>query len=86
MLVAARLVTLSAMLATVAWFFWNPVGWTFDWEPVVVFLFALSGYLTTEYAGFEKGEAKIHPSDEFLFRSFLEVLPSKRAAKEDTHF
>lgn len=77
----ARILTLTGMLATVAWFFWNPVGWAFQWEPIVVFLLALAGFVAAEKTGQsvqpEKLGEKAYPNDVQLFRKFLEVLPSK---------
>lgn len=65
------------MLCTVAWFLWNPVGWKFEWEPVVVFLFALAGFITTEVAnGCGKIPPLIHPNDYNLFKNLIELLPS----------
>ena len=75
-----KILTISGMLATVAWFFWNPVGWAFQWEPIVVFLFALAGFLGTEAisakhtTGPQKAEA--YPNDIVLFREFTQLLPS----------
>jgi len=71
----AKAFSLSAMLATVTWFFWNPKGWIFQWEPIVVFLFALAGFVKAEKTG-ESSSSKPHPNDIVLFRNFLEVLPS----------
>jgi len=48
-LAVTHYLTLAAMLGTVAWFFWNPEGWTFEWEPIVVFLLALTGFITTDF-------------------------------------
>ncbi len=77
--VAAKILTLTAMLATVAWFFWNPDGWVFQWEPIVVFLLALAGFVvaekTEQKAQFETKECA-HPHDVLLFREFLKTLPS----------
>jgi len=66
------------MLSTVAWFFWNPVGWVFQWEPIVVFLLSLAGFIAAEKKGSisEKGEEVAHSNDIRLFREFLDVLPS----------
>lgn len=75
----AKVLTLTGMLATVAWFFWNPVGWVFQWEPIVVFLLSLAGFVAAEKTGASsnKEEEKVHPNDVRLFRELLEVLPSK---------
>lgn len=76
----AKILTLTGMLATVAWFFWNPNGWVFQWEPIVVFLFSLGGFVAAEWTGQHSGEKsnheKLHPNDKQLFREFLEGLPS----------
>jgi len=72
-----KTLTISAMLATVAWFFWNPVGWVFQWEPVVVFLLSLSGFVATELQGARNLRLhSAHPNDIELFKSFLDVLPN----------
>ena len=75
----AKILTLTGMLATVAWFFWNPIGWIFQWEPIVVFLLSLAGFVAAEKTGgkINKEEDQIHPNDVILFKEFLEVLPSK---------
>ena len=78
MIIVAKLLTLCGMLATVAWFFWNPDGWTFDWEPIVVFLLSIAGYVATEFKG-HKNDPKYspHPNDAALFARFLLLLPSE---------
>jgi hypothetical protein len=77
----AKILTLTGMLATVAWFFWNPVGWVFQWEPIVVFLLILAGFVAAEKTGTsaqqEKQEEKAHTNDVRLFGEFLEILPSQ---------
>jgi hypothetical protein len=79
--VFAKILTLFGMLATVAWFFWNPVGWVFQWEPIVVFLLALAGFVaaekTTPSALAEKQNLNAHPNDVRLFKEFLGIMPSK---------
>jgi hypothetical protein len=78
--IVAKILTLAGMLATVAWFFWNPSGWVFQWEPVVVFLFSLGGFVAAEwsgqYAGRKSQHDKLHPNDKQLFREFLGSLSS----------
>ena len=44
----AKIISLLVMLTTVAWFFYNPVGWVFQWEPIVVFFSSLAGFVATE--------------------------------------
>ena len=76
-----KILTITGMLATVAWFFWNPVGWIFQWEPIVAFLLALAGLVAAENTGQSaqqvEQDKKAHPNDIYLFGKFLEVLPSK---------
>lgn len=76
-----KILTITGMLATVAWFFWNPVGWIFQWEPIVAFLLALAGLVAAENTGLSarqvEQDKKAHPNDIHLFGKFLEVLPSK---------
>ncbi len=75
-----KVLTLGGMLATVAWFFWNPTGWVLQWEPIVVFLALLAGYIAVEKTSqSSKGETtKVspHPNDVLLYNKFLETLPS----------
>lgn len=77
----AKVLTVTGMLATVAWFFWNPEGWVFQWEPIVVFLLSLAGFFAAEKTGSSsKQERQVensHPNDVQLFERLLEVLPSK---------
>ena len=76
--VLAKILTLCGMISTVAWFFWNPVGWIFQWEPIVVFLLSLAGFVATEntrHTSLEK--VQCHSNDKRLFTELLEVLPSK---------
>jgi len=76
--VAVKILTITAMLATVAWFFWNPVGWVFQWEPIVVFLLALAGFIAAEKVPrTDASEKNAHPNDIALFRTFLDTLPSE---------
>jgi hypothetical protein len=79
----ARYITIAGMLAIVAWFFWNPEGWVFEWEPVVVFILTLAGFVTAEaaevYSVSESAELKkdqSHPNDVLLAKQFLQSLPS----------
>jgi hypothetical protein len=76
----AKILSLTGMLATVAWFFWNPVGWVFQWEPIVVFLFSLAGFVATEWTGLHRATVsqhdKLHPNDKQLFREFLDRFPT----------
>lgn len=78
----AKYLSLMSIMATVAWFFWNPNGWSFEWEPVVVFLASLGAFI-----GFDWKEHSIsrktqeratdaHPSDVLLFKQLIELLPS----------
>jgi hypothetical protein len=77
----AKYLSLASIMATVAWFFWNPAGWSFEWEPVVVFLASLGafvGFDWKDHSGARKTEeqAGAHPSDIFLFKQLIELLPS----------
>lgn len=78
----AKYLSLASIMATVAWFFWNPVGWSFGWEPVVVFLASLGAFIGfdwKDHSGTHKAEREeiaAHPSDVFLFKRFIELLPS----------
>jgi len=80
MIVLLKILTLIGMLATVAWFFWNPVSWVFQWAPIASFFIMLAGFFALEKEGSnaseEKQEEKAHPNDVQLFREFLELLPS----------
>jgi hypothetical protein len=74
--------SLMVLLATVSWFFWNPVGWTFDWEPIVVFLGSLVLYIQQESQSSPKGEpageiVNAHPVDIKLFKKLQTLLPSE---------
>lgn len=75
----AKALTLAAMLATVAWFFWNPVGWVFQWEPIVVFLFSLAGFVAAEMADGNAASKQetVPPNDVALFKEFLVTLPNE---------
>lgn len=77
----AKILTLGGMLATVAWFFWNPNGWIFQWEPIVVFLLSFSGYIAAEKSTHptlsELRGNPTHQHDIFLYNEFLIVLPSR---------
>jgi hypothetical protein len=46
--VAAKYLTLIGMMFIVAWFFWNPEGWTFEWEPIVTFTLTLAGFIVAD--------------------------------------
>ena len=69
------------MLATVAWFFWNPDGWIFQWEPIVVFLLSLAGFISAEIKGsgsdIGTNGNNAHPNDIQLFNDFILMLPSE---------
>ncbi|MFT4997241.1 MAG: hypothetical protein ACI8RO_000580 [Flavobacteriales bacterium] len=74
-----KIITLLGMLSTVAWFFWNPEGWVFEWEPIVVFLFALAGYVGSEVGSNKldhQEKPAANPNDEKLFSKLLDALPS----------
>ncbi|WP_300671538.1 hypothetical protein [Desulfoluna sp.] len=73
----AKYLTISGMIATVAWFLWNPVGWVFEWEPIVAFIMSLAGFVTTEYQDYKskKGDAR-NSKDKELFERFCNLLPS----------
>ena len=78
--IAAKIITLAGMLATVAWFFWNPNGWVFQWEPIAAFLFALAGYIAAEKSGenlaTNSQKTTTHPNDIRLLNDFLCLMPS----------
>ncbi len=76
----AKFLTVFGMLATVAWFFWNPKGWTFQWEPIVVFLLTLAGFVGAEITG-RRYQSKADLSaprdgDVLLLRELIQLLPS----------
>lgn len=48
LIVIAKYLTLLGMILSVAWLLWNPEGWTFEWEPVVVFTLTLAGFVGTD--------------------------------------
>jgi len=78
----AKYLSLASIMATVAWFFWNPVGWSFEWEPIAVFLASMAAFIAFDWEDHsgvhktEREEATIHPSDVFLFKQLVELLPS----------
>jgi|GEM_PF-2220052 len=78
----AKYLSLASIMATVAWFFWNPVGWSFEWEPVVVFLASLGAFIGCDWKDHsgahnaKSEEVAAHPSDVFLFKQLIELLPS----------
>lgn len=86
MITIARYLMLAGMLATVAWFFWNPNNWTPDWEPIVVFLLSLAGFITSDYQSYretaadDKGD-KFSEADNRLFNELRDLLPSNRVIK-----
>lgn len=66
-------------MATVAWFFWNPQGWSFEWEPIVVFFASLAAFITfdiKEQSPLKSSDSQVHPADVTLFNEFLQLLPS----------
>lgn len=66
------------MLATVVWFFHNPIGWMPQWEPIVTFLGFLAAFFAT-IPEEKKPETLIenaHPNDITLFQEFLNVTPN----------
>lgn len=73
------------MLFTVAWFLWNPAGWTFEWEPVVAFTLTLASFIAADLHDSSSviGEAKKqgHPNDVTLAWKLLEALPSNGIIK-----
>lgn len=80
-----KYLALASMLATVAWFFWNPAGWTFNWEPVAVFfgtLIVYIGFDVREHRGVALVSEQLsppprpHPVDIELFARLRELLPS----------
>ncbi|WP_418141288.1 hypothetical protein NUW46_02155 [Marinobacter sp. MA] len=77
----AKYLSLAGIVATVAWFFWNPTGWSFEWEPIVVFLTSLGAFIAfdrREYSHSQHGTSDkvVNPSDVSLFEKALELLPS----------
>lgn len=76
----AKYLTIIGMLTTVAWFFWNPNGWEFDWEPLVVFIFAFAGFVAADsnsVTGKKPEKVKqSHPNDVLLAKQLLEALPT----------
>ena len=72
-----RYLSLLSLLATVAWFFWNPVGWEFQWEPIVVFFASLAIFLNTDLQHKKKKTVdEAHPADVELFARLKLLLPS----------
>ena len=76
-----KYLSLTGLLATVAWFFWNPKDWEFDWEPVVVFLGSLALYIQQEIKNNHKSEfskkfTTTHPADIELYKNLIDLLPS----------
>lgn len=78
----AKYFSLASIMATIAWFFWNPVGWSFEWEPIVVFLASLGVYFGCDWTAYSKAmksdliAASVHPSDRFLLKKIVKLLPS----------
>ena len=62
-----KYLTLAGMLATVAWFFWNPNGWSFDWEPIAAFLAALVMFIAIDISDYNSDAASAiqrgHPNN-----------------------
>lgn len=79
-----RYLSLLILLMTVGWFFWNPIGWTFDWEPLVAFVGALITFLgldLSQYVDSYKSSTQVHPADMELFEALSYLLPSTKVAK-----
>lgn len=79
----AKYLSLTSIMVTVAWFFWNPDGWSFEWEPLVVFFTSLGAFIafdrkeTIEASKSIKVIPSVHPADVVLLKRFLRLLPSK---------
>lgn len=61
--IIAKYAALIGLLATEAWFLWNPNGWIFEWEPIVCFVGLLGAYISLDIKCREKDEketASIH--------------------------
>lgn len=62
------------MLLNVAWFLWNPNGWTFEWEPVVVFTLTLAGFIGSDLHLSKAKIRGLNAHDTHLFRLFKTEL------------
>lgn len=75
-----KYITLFSMLANVAWFFWNPNGWKFEWEPIVTFFGLFGTYVFIDVKSKKKYSAKKnnigHNNDINLFKELQKILPS----------
>ncbi len=69
-----KYLTLLGMLLSIAWFFWNPSGWNFNWEPVIVFLGTLVYYLDLDRRQFKNKMP--NKMDVQLFEDLRNLLPS----------
>lgn len=78
-----RYLTLAGMLATAAWEFWNPVGWSFTWEPLVAFLASLIAFIENDRRFYSKQSDSVSTISTKLASSaeLLKVLPPKTAFK-----
>jgi hypothetical protein len=54
----SKYLTLLAILATTAKFFWNPNGWKFDWAPVAAILVLTVTFIGLEYKSFDVSNPK----------------------------
>lgn len=72
----AKYLTMLGMLFNVAWFLWNPDGWIFEWEPIVVFTLTLAGFIAADvYDKPLHGSANLNSNDAALFKKFQDALP-----------
>ncbi|WP_230970439.1 hypothetical protein [Nitrogeniibacter aestuarii] len=74
----AKLLSIIGMMTTVAWLFWNPIEWEFQWEPFAAFIFSLSSFIATEVSTQRRVRtSESHPNDVQLFSKFLKDLPNE---------
>lgn len=78
----AKYLTILGMLFTVAWFLWNPEGWSFEWEPLVAFTLTLAGFIASEIHDKAKDQvSRENPNDVILFKKLQDCLPVNGAIR-----
>lgn len=68
---------LVSMLGCLAWFLWNPDGWKFEWEPIVVFIGLFGSYIAVDIKSHGSSQKDLgHVNDIALFKKLQKALPS----------
>lgn len=64
------------MLGCLAWFLWNPDGWKFEWEPLVVFITLFGSYMALDIKKSKEPQKDYgHVNDIALFKKLQKALP-----------